>query len=89
MFFKIIITLILTNHFFTLKSFVLNDEIVLNSSKKSEQDINSKLVNAYIDFADILQENEVKINKTIDQKFDQVDNKLNKLGKLTINFFGF
>jgi len=86
MFFKKAITLILINQLFTLKGFVLNEDISLkNSQQKIKQDVNSKLVSSYIDFSDMLQENEVKINKTIDEKVGQVMNKLNELGKL----FGF
>ena len=65
-----------------------------NSLKKSKQEIESKLVSAYIDFADILRENESKVNKTIDnklenlnekfeQKFDRMINKLDRLGRLS------
>ena len=92
---KLIIASILINQFINFTT--LNGDNInkpnYNSLKKSKQEIESKLVSAYIDFADILRENESKVNKTIDnklenlnekfeQKFDRMINKLDRLGKL-------
>ncbi len=84
MFYKIAIYLVIFNQFFSSKGFILNKESDFKNKNwldKSKDAANNKLVSIYIDFADILRENEIKINKTISDKFDQVMNKLNKLSR--------
>jgi hypothetical protein len=81
--FKIAITLILINQLFPVKGLISNKNVNLKSKNSSETNsLIQKFVSTYIDFSDILRENEAKINETIDIKLDQVMNKLNKLGKL-------
>ena len=84
LFCKISIAVILLYQLFISKGSSLNEEFDfndnVNSIKNIKQEINNKLVSAYIDFADVLSEHEVKINKTIDQKLDNIMNKLNELG---------
>ena len=77
---KFLITLILINQFILTKGSILIHKIK-SSEKNSLEEINqkvlnNKLVSINIDFSDI----ESKINKTIDEKFDQLMNKLNEIG---------
>ena len=77
---KSLITLILINQFILTKGSILIHKIK-SSEKNSLEEINqkvlnNKLVSINIDFSDI----ESKINKTIDEKFDQLMNKLNEIG---------
>ncbi len=83
LFCKIAIILILLNQFLLSNGSILNEQSDLNNNdnsvENSKQEINNKLVSAYIDFADILSEHEVKVNKTIDDKVDNIMKKLNEL----------
>ena len=83
LFCKIAIILILLNQFLFSNGSILNEQSDLNNNdnsvENSKEEINNKLVSAYIDFADILSEHEVKVNKTIDDKVDNIMKKLNEL----------
>ncbi len=83
LFCKIAISLILLYQLLVSNGSILYEESDLNNNdnsvKNSKKEINNKLVSAYIDFADILSEHEVKMNKTFDEKFDNIMKKLNEL----------
>ncbi len=85
LFCKITISFILLYQLSVSKESSLHEESDFNNNdnlvENSKQEKNNKLVSAYIDFADILNEHEVKINKTIDEKLDSIMKKLNELGK--------